>query len=109
VFKHACRLGCEGVASKKLGSRYRAGTSPHWIKVENPKAPAITRRPKNNGREEMAVLDAAANRGGYLRALETDPKTVLRLCPMPCTTVIITTEIEAASRPYSMAVSSELS
>ena len=25
VFKHACALGCEGIVSKRRGSRYRAG------------------------------------------------------------------------------------
>jgi len=24
VFKHACALGCEGIVSKRLGSRYRS-------------------------------------------------------------------------------------
>jgi ATP-dependent DNA ligase len=33
----------EGIVSKRLGSPYRAGRSPHWIKVKNPKAPAVTR------------------------------------------------------------------
>jgi hypothetical protein len=28
VFAHACKLGCEGVASKRLGSTYRSGRSP---------------------------------------------------------------------------------
>lgn len=43
VFKHACKLGCEGIVSKRLGSLYRSGRSPHWLKVKNPKAPAVTR------------------------------------------------------------------
>jgi bifunctional non-homologous end joining protein LigD len=43
VFEHACKLGCEGIVSKRLGSLYRSGRSPHWIKVKNPKAPAVTR------------------------------------------------------------------
>jgi bifunctional non-homologous end joining protein LigD len=42
-FAHACKLGCEGIVSKRLGSLYRSGRSPHWIKVKNPKAPAVTR------------------------------------------------------------------
>jgi hypothetical protein len=25
VFDHACKLGCEGIVSKRLGSRYRPG------------------------------------------------------------------------------------
>ena len=39
LFEHACKLGCEGIVSKRLGSPYRAGRSPHWVKVKNPKAP----------------------------------------------------------------------
>jgi hypothetical protein len=43
VFEHACKLGCEGIVSKQLGSPYRSGRSPHWMKVKNPKAPAVKR------------------------------------------------------------------
>src|SRR4051794_5393355 len=43
VFRHACMLGCEGIVSKRRGSRYRSGRSPDWIKVENPEAPAARR------------------------------------------------------------------
>jgi ATP-dependent DNA ligase len=43
VFKHACALGCEGIVSKRLGSRYRAGRSNDWLKIKNPDAPAVRR------------------------------------------------------------------
>jgi len=43
VFREACKLGCEGIVSKRLGSMYRSGRSPHWVKVKNPKAPAVKR------------------------------------------------------------------
>jgi bifunctional non-homologous end joining protein LigD len=43
VFREACKLGCEGIVSKRLGSPYRSGRSPHWVKVKNPKAPAVRR------------------------------------------------------------------
>jgi ATP-dependent DNA ligase len=43
VFRAACRLGCEGIVSKRLGSVYRRGRSPLWLKVKNPNAPAVTR------------------------------------------------------------------
>jgi bifunctional non-homologous end joining protein LigD len=43
IYEHACGLGCEGIVSKRLGSPYHAGRSPHWIKVKNPKAPAVKR------------------------------------------------------------------
>ncbi len=29
VFREACKLGCEGIVSKRLGSMYRRGRSPH--------------------------------------------------------------------------------
>jgi bifunctional non-homologous end joining protein LigD len=43
VFREACRLGCEGIVSKRRGSVYRRGRSPLWLKVKNPKAPATRR------------------------------------------------------------------
>jgi bifunctional non-homologous end joining protein LigD len=43
VFREACRLGCEGIVSKRLGSTYRRGRSPLWLKVKNPNAPAVKR------------------------------------------------------------------
>jgi hypothetical protein len=36
-------IGCEGIVSKRLGSPYRSWRSPHWVKVKNPKAPAVKR------------------------------------------------------------------
>ena len=43
VFQHACKLGAEGIVSKRLGSRYRSGRSPDWLKFKNPAAPAVKR------------------------------------------------------------------
>ena len=43
IYKHACALGCEGIVSKRLGSPYRAGRSPRWLKIKNPDAPAVRR------------------------------------------------------------------
>ena len=43
VFRHACRLGCEGIVSKQRASPYRSGRTKTWIKVKNPDSPAITR------------------------------------------------------------------
>jgi hypothetical protein len=42
---HACKLGCEGIVSKRQGSRYRPGPTkcPDWIKVKNPAASAVKR------------------------------------------------------------------
>jgi bifunctional non-homologous end joining protein LigD len=43
VFKHACALGCEGIVSKRLGSRYRSGRTRDWLKFKNLEAPAVRR------------------------------------------------------------------
>ncbi|MBV8419380.1 MAG: DNA ligase, partial [Hyphomicrobiales bacterium] len=40
VFRHACKLGLEGIVSKRLGSHYVSGRSRHWIKSKNPAAPS---------------------------------------------------------------------
>jgi bifunctional non-homologous end joining protein LigD len=43
VYREACKLGCEGIVSKRLGSPYRSGRSAHWVKVKNPNSPAVRR------------------------------------------------------------------
>ncbi len=43
VFAHACRMGLEGIVSKRKDSRYSSGRSPHWLKSKNPNAPAVKR------------------------------------------------------------------
>jgi bifunctional non-homologous end joining protein LigD len=43
VFAHACKMGLEGIVSKRKGSPYRSGRSPDWLKMKNPNAPAVTR------------------------------------------------------------------
>jgi bifunctional non-homologous end joining protein LigD len=43
VLAHACKLGLEGIVSKRLGSRYRSGRSKDWLKFKNPDAPALRR------------------------------------------------------------------
>jgi ATP-dependent DNA ligase len=43
VYRQACKLGCEGIVSKRLGSFYRSGRSKQWVKIKNPAAPAVRR------------------------------------------------------------------
>jgi bifunctional non-homologous end joining protein LigD len=40
VFEHACKLGFEGIVSKRKGSSYSSGRSPHWLKSKNPQSAA---------------------------------------------------------------------
>jgi bifunctional non-homologous end joining protein LigD len=51
VFRHACRLGFEGIVSKRLTAPYRSGPSRDWLKVKNPDSPAMVR-----AREHFARL-----------------------------------------------------
>jgi bifunctional non-homologous end joining protein LigD len=41
VFRHACKLGLEGIVSKRNDSAYRSGRSPDWLKMKNADAPAV--------------------------------------------------------------------
>jgi hypothetical protein len=63
LFHYACKLGCEGIVSKWLGSPYRFGRSNDWIEVKNPAAPAVKRKrtgaPWANGCDDVALLPAA--------------------------------------------------
>ena len=43
LFEQACLLGLEGIVSKHRESVYKAGPSRRWIKVKNPKSPAMVR------------------------------------------------------------------
>jgi len=43
LYAAACKLGLEGIVSKKLDAPYRSGPSRTWVKGKNPKAPAATR------------------------------------------------------------------
>ena len=43
IFEAVCKLGLEGIVSKKLDLPYNSGPSRAWLKVKNPKSPAATR------------------------------------------------------------------
>ena len=43
VYSHACKLGLEGIVSKRLDSKYRSGRSKEWLKIKNPDSPAARR------------------------------------------------------------------
>jgi len=43
VYRHACKLGCEGIVSKRFGSPYVSGRTRHWLKFKNPAALAVKR------------------------------------------------------------------
>src|SRR5262249_41362605 len=43
LFMHACRMGLEGIVSKRLSAPYRSGRSRDWLKIKNPDSPAMIR------------------------------------------------------------------
>jgi bifunctional non-homologous end joining protein LigD len=43
LFCDACQMGLEGPVSKHRDRPYRAGRSPYWVKVKNPKSSVRTR------------------------------------------------------------------
>jgi bifunctional non-homologous end joining protein LigD len=36
LFRAACRMGLEGLVSKRRDRPYRGGRYPHWRKIKNP-------------------------------------------------------------------------
>jgi hypothetical protein len=68
VFREACKLGCEGIVSKRLGSSYRSGRVAHWVKVKNPKAPAVKREAEEDWGERRPER-------GWIRVRRTHVET----------------------------------
>jgi bifunctional non-homologous end joining protein LigD len=59
VYQKACKLGGEGIVSKRLGSTYRSGRSRQWLKVKNPAAPGSLAKRRRIGRavESCSLFD----------------------------------------------------
>src|ERR1700730_11228698 len=43
IFKHACKMGLEGIVSKRRGFLYRCGRCKSWVKLKNPTSAAVLR------------------------------------------------------------------
>jgi bifunctional non-homologous end joining protein LigD len=52
VYSHACRMGLEGIVSKRLGSPYRSGRTRDWLKFKNRAAPAVRREAEEDWGKE---------------------------------------------------------
>jgi bifunctional non-homologous end joining protein LigD len=48
MFKHACRMGLEGIVSKRRDKPYVAGRCKTWLKIKNPASPAARRIEEGN-------------------------------------------------------------
>jgi ATP dependent DNA ligase-like protein len=99
VFAHACKLGLEGIVSKRKGLPYRSGRSPDWLKMKNP-ACAVGKKRGGGGlgtvthREYLAQVDRffaecknrivrqreiIAYENNYATALEENPTATILL------------------------------
>jgi bifunctional non-homologous end joining protein LigD len=68
VYRHACKLGCEG--SKRLGSMYRSGTSKDWLKFQE--SGSISGKAGGGGRGKLCRCSPRTRRlrsGGADRAV----------------------------------------
>src|SRR5205814_7097169 len=65
VFAHACKMGLEGIVSKRKDSRYRSGRSRDWIKSKNPNAPAVRREAEEDwgGMAETGLFQRLTRKG----------------------------------------------
>jgi bifunctional non-homologous end joining protein LigD len=54
IFQQACKMGLEGIVSKRLFAPYRSAPSGDWLKVKNPDSPAMIRACKHCA--ELLVL-----------------------------------------------------
>ena len=43
IFHHVCRMGLEGIVSKRTDAPYRSGPSRTWVKSKNPESAAVRR------------------------------------------------------------------
>jgi bifunctional non-homologous end joining protein LigD len=50
VFAHVCRMGLEGIVSKRTDAPYRSGPSKTWLKVKNPASEAVRRESEEEWR-----------------------------------------------------------
>jgi hypothetical protein len=45
---HACKMGLEGIVSKRKASIYRSGRSLDWLKMKKPACAAMKREPEED-------------------------------------------------------------
>ena len=64
VYDHACRMGLEGIVSKRIDAPYRSGPSRAWLKSKNSASEAVRRDRRNTGGKNYPVIRRKPNRAG---------------------------------------------
>jgi hypothetical protein len=85
VFAHACRMGLEGIVSKRKASAYRSGRTADWIKSKNPDAPAVKREAEEEWDRwpSKKARPSSRNHGSHSLARMPRPARLLRLWTVP--------------------------
>ena len=52
VFEHVCRIGLEGIVSKRADGPYRSGPSKVWLKSKNPASEAVGGSARRSGAKQ---------------------------------------------------------
>jgi hypothetical protein len=90
VFRHACKLGFEGIVSKRVGSPYRAGRSRDWLQNEEPgrsearigRRLGLRGKIRHEGRKGgLAILVPAGRRHSRLRGGPSRRRNRKMRCP----------------------------
>ena len=76
MFQHACKMGLEGIVSKRLGSRYRSGRSPDWLKFKNPDAPAVKREAEEDWQMGNKLRQKLGPQRGNRQRFPYEPRVV---------------------------------
>jgi len=99
VFAHACKMGLEGIVSKRKDSTYRSGRSSDWLKMKNPACAAARREAAEELGGVADALRSASISGG--RAEPRIGLVHLRLGQPSIAVNFIATRVpNRATRPY---------
>jgi ATP-dependent DNA ligase len=74
LFRAACNMGLEGLVSKRRDRPYRAGRSPHWIKVKNQTHPAMSRVKDSFARASRHLLHSRSGLGAKRMEMVSQPR-----------------------------------
>ena len=59
VFAHACKMGLDGIVSKRMDSRYRSSRSADWLQSKNPASAAVRGEPEEDWQRRAPLAISA--------------------------------------------------
>jgi hypothetical protein len=58
VFAHACKMGLDGIVSKRMDSRYRSSRSADWLQSKDPACAAVRGEPEEDWRRRAPLANS---------------------------------------------------